>query len=51
MFQTAPVKMRTIAPSLDAELAGGEERDHGEHDAGQKAEHRDRLQDVERPRS
>ncbi len=32
---------------LDAELAGGEEGDHGEHDRGQEAEHGDRLQDVE----
>ena len=32
---------------LDAELAGGEEGDHGEHDRGQEAEDGDRLEDVE----
>ena len=32
---------------LQADLAGRKERDHGEHDAGKKAEHRDRLQDIE----
>ena len=32
---------------LDAELARGKQRDHRQHDAGKKAEHRDGLQDVE----
>ncbi len=32
---------------LDAELAGGEEGDHGEHDGGEEAEDGDRLEDVE----
>jgi hypothetical protein len=33
---------------LHADVAGGEEADHGEHDGRQEAEHGDRLHDVER---
>ncbi len=32
---------------FQAKLAGGKQGDHGEHDAGQKAEHRDGLEDVQ----
>ena len=32
---------------FEAELASGEESDHGEHYAGKKAEHRDGLEDVQ----
>ena len=33
---------------LDADLAGGKEGDHGEHDPGQEAEDGDGLEDIER---
>ena len=36
-----------MAPSSTPKWPGGKERDHGQHDGRNKAEHGDRLKDIE----
>ena len=47
MFQTCAGEDEEDGAELYADLAGGEEGDHGEHDAGQEGEDGDGLEDVE----
>ena len=47
MFHTAPVKMSRMATKLDTQLVRWDQRHHGQHHAGQEAQHRDRLKNVE----
>jgi hypothetical protein len=42
-----PCKNEKNRAEFEAHLAVREERDHGQHDAGKKTEHRDGLQNIE----
>ena len=43
-----PGKDQQDSAQLNAQLAPGNQRDHGQHHRRQKAQHRDRLQNIER---
>jgi len=47
MFQTWPVKMSRMEPSSTPNWLVRKDRDHGEHDSRQEAEHGDGLENIQ----